>query len=62
MYVRRNIRVGYMLADSWRELGIVAVWSVVVVTLFELAGFTWLVMPVLPVTLIGIAVSLYLLY
>ena len=49
-----------MLADSWWELGIVAVWSIVVVTLFELAGFTALVMPVLPVTLIGIAVSLYL--
>jgi ion channel-forming bestrophin family protein len=60
MYVRRNIRVGYILADSWWELGIVAVWSVVVVTLFEVAGFAALVMPVLPVTLVGIAVSLYL--
>lgn len=49
-----------MLSDSWRELGIVAAWAVVVVILFELAGWTALVMPVLPVTLIGIAVSLYL--
>lgn len=49
-----------MLADSWRELVIIAIWSFLVVTLFELAGWTALVMPVLPVTLIGIAVSLYL--
>ncbi len=49
-----------MLADSWLESGIVAAWSIVVVTLFELAGLTALVMPVLPVTLVGIAVSLYL--
>lgn len=49
-----------MLSESWRELGIVAVWSALVVVLFELAGWTALVMPVLPVTLIGIAVSLYL--
>ncbi len=27
-----------MLADSWLESGIVAAWSLVVVTLFELAG------------------------
>jgi putative membrane protein len=49
-----------MLSESWRELGIVAAWSVLVVILFELAGWSALVMPVLPVTLIGIAVSLYL--
>ena len=49
-----------MLADSWRELTIIALWSLLVVMLFELAGWTGLVMPVLPVTLIGIAVSLYL--
>ena len=60
MYVRRRIRLSYMLSESWRELGIVAFWSVLVVMLFELAGWTALVMPVLPVTLIGIAVSLYL--
>lgn len=60
MYVRRKIRLSHMLADSWRELAIIAIWSVAVVTLFELAGWTALVMPVLPVTLIGIAVSLYL--
>ena len=60
MYVRRRIRFTLMLADSWRELVIVALWSMLVVSLFELAGWTALVMPVLPVTLIGIAVSLYL--
>jgi len=49
-----------MLAESWLVLVIVAVWSFVVVCLHEVFGYTWIVMPVLPVTLVGIAVSLYL--
>ena len=49
-----------MLNDSWPFLGVIAVWSTVIVFLHEIMGYTWLVMPVLPITLIGIAVSLYL--
>ncbi len=59
MYVRRHIRFQYVLAESWAYLILVTVWSITVVCLHEIAGFKWLVMPVLPVTLIGIAVSLY---
>jgi len=48
-----------MLAESWARLFFVLAWSFTVVCLHEIGGYTWLVMPVLPVTLIGIAVSLY---
>jgi putative membrane protein len=41
-------------------LVLVGAWSFAIVCLHEIYGQTWLVMPVLPVTLIGIAVSLYL--
>lgn len=60
MYVRRNIRIRYMLEESWVVLAFAAVWSFIVVYVHEILGYTWIVMPVLPVTLIGIAVSLYL--
>ena len=60
MYVRRNIRINYMLKESWVVLAFAAVWSFIVVYVHEVLGYTWIVMPVLPVTLIGIAVSLYL--
>jgi len=59
MYVRRSIRLKHFLVESWLPLVVVTAWSVVVVVLHNIAGFRWLVMPVLPVTLIGIAVSLY---
>ncbi len=60
MYVRRSFKVPHMLADSCRDLGIVLVWTVLVIVLFEVGGYSALVLPVLPVTLIGIAVSLNL--
>lgn len=59
MYSRRFIRPRYVLAGSWVFLILVTGWSFTVVCLHQMAGFDWLVMPVLPVTLIGIAVSLY---
>ena len=59
MYARRFIRPRDILAGSWAFLILVTAWSFTVVSLHQLAGFHWLVMPVLPVTLVGIAVSLY---
>ncbi len=49
----------HLLVESWPSLVIVTLWSIAVVLMHDVAGFKWLVMPVLPVTLIGIAVSLY---
>jgi putative membrane protein len=60
MYVRRSIKIRHIIEESWVVLVFVAVWSFIAVYLHESLGYTWIVMPVLPVTLIGIAVSLYL--
>lgn len=60
MYARRSIRFKHIIGESWVLLVLVALWSFAVVCLHEIYGHTWIVMPVLPVTLIGIAVSLYL--
>jgi len=54
MYVRRNIRFKYVLVESWGLLLLIFAWSVTVVLLHEIVGFHWLVVPVLPVTLVGI--------
>jgi putative membrane protein len=59
-YVRRRIKIIHVLNDSWPFLVLIAAWSIAIVFFHEIWGFTWLVMPVLPITLIGIAVSLYL--
>ena len=60
MYMRRRFRIRPLLVESWPLILIVSAWSIVVVILHEIVEFTWIVMPVLPVTLIGIAVSLFL--
>jgi putative membrane protein len=60
MYMRRRFRFRPLLIESWPFILIVSAWSIAVVILHEVVEFTWIVMPVLPVTLIGIAVSLYL--
>ena len=59
MYARRFIRPRDILAGSWAFVVLATAWSFTVVSLHQMAGFHWLVMPVLPVTLVGIAVSLY---
>lgn len=59
MYMRRNIRLKHVVVESWGLLLLVLAWSFAVVFMHEISGFHWLVVPVLPVTLVGIAVSLY---
>jgi putative membrane protein len=60
MYSRRRFRFRPLPVESWPLILIVSAWSIAVVILHEIVEFTWIVMPVLPVTLIGIAVSLFL--
>jgi putative membrane protein len=60
MYVRRNIRLKHVLIESWGLLFLLLAWSFVVVFLHKMADFSWLVVPVLPVTLVGIAVSFFI--
>ncbi len=59
MYIRRRVRLNFELLEAWMPVVIVTVWSTAVVCLHTIAGLEWLATPVLPVTLVGIAVSLY---
>jgi putative membrane protein len=60
MYVRRTISFRHLFNDSWRHIVLVAAWSLLVVYLHEIQGLTMISVPIVPVSTIGIAVSLYL--
>ncbi len=60
MYVRRGINARHLFHDSWPFLIGVTLWSALVVYLNEFLGLHFLSIPIMPVTTIGIAVSLYL--
>ncbi len=60
MYIRRKIRFKYIWNDSWKFLLGMACWSTVVVYIYEFQGYKQIDIPILPVTTIGVAVSLYL--
>lgn len=60
MYVRRGISIRHVLRDSWFLLTVAFGLSVLVYLLHSIFGFDALELPALPVTTIGIVVSLYL--
>lgn len=60
MYVRRTISFRHLFNDSWRHIVLVAAWSLIVVYVHEIQGLTMISVPIIPVSTIGIAVSLYL--
>jgi len=60
MYVRRGISAGRLFRGSWPFLLGASIWSAIVVYLNEYLGLHFLSIPVTPITVIGIAVSLYL--
>lgn len=60
MYIRGGIRARHLFYDSWRFVVIATIWSTFIVTLYEIVGIELLAIPILPVSTIGIAVSLYL--
>lgn len=59
MYLSTRLQVRPLLREALVPVIVTATWSVTVVYLHEVANFKWIVLPVLPVTLVGIAVSLY---
>ncbi|MGI9402545.1 MAG: bestrophin family protein [Rhizobiaceae bacterium] len=59
MYVSRQIQIQPIIREALVPVIVAAAWALTVVFLHEFAGFDWIVLPVLPVTLVGIAVSLY---
>lgn len=60
MYLRPGIRPKHLFHNSWRFVLLITLWSTLVVYVHEFRDFEAIGMPILPVTTIGIAVSLYL--
>lgn len=60
MYVRRGISFWHLFQDSWRFLALIFLWSGLIVYLHEILGYTFIAIPMAPITIVGIAVSLYL--
>jgi len=60
MYVRRHIRFRLLFEESWRFLLVVALWSALVVYIHDFLSFGLISIPIIPLSTIGIAVSLYL--
>lgn len=59
MYVSNRIQFRPLIWEVLFPIIVATGWSLLVVYLHEFLGLKWLVLPVLPVTLVGIAVSLY---
>lgn len=59
MYVSKRIQFRYLIWEALVPIIIATLWSLTAVYLHSFAGQKWVVLPVLPVTLVGIAVSLY---
>ena len=59
MYVSNRIQYRHLIWEALVPIVIATLWSLTVVYLHVFAGLNWVVLPVLPVTLVGIAVSLY---
>jgi putative membrane protein len=60
MYIRRTIRFKLIFDDSWRFLLIIGLWSALIVYMHDFMGYGLIAVPMLPLSTIGIAVSLYL--
>jgi len=60
MYVRHGIRFWHLFQDSWRFLVLIILWSGLIVYLHEIRGYSFIAIPMAPITIVGIAVSLYL--
>ena len=59
MYVSNRIQYRHLIWEALVPIVIATLWSLTVVYLHVFVGLNWVVLPVLPVTLVGIAVSLY---
>lgn len=59
MYIRRNFPFKGVIRFSGGHVVWLSLWATIPVLLYELAGLTWLSLPWLPLSIIGIAVAFY---
>ena len=59
MYAARNLSVSFILRFAWKPLLIFTLYSLLVTILYEVAGFTFLALPFVPISLLGTAVAFY---
>lgn len=59
MYVSKQIQFQSLIWEALLPIIVTTAWCLIVVYLHDLEDLKWFILPVLPVTLVGIAVSLY---
>lgn len=60
MYVQRVFDPITLIVFNWRQIALMAAYSTAIVVLYEYMEWEWLMIPWVPLTLIGIAVAFYL--
>lgn len=59
MYTARNLSAHLIFRLAWGPLLVFVVYATIVTLLYELAGFTFLALPFVPISLLGTAVAFY---
>lgn len=60
MHIKRKIKFSLLFEDSWHFLTIIGLWSAFIIYLHDYVGLGIIAMPIIPLSTLGIAVSLYL--
>jgi putative membrane protein len=59
MYTARKLSLHFVIRFAWKPLMMFSVYAIVIVCLYELAGFHFLALPFVPIGLVGTAVAFY---
>ena len=59
MYTARNLSPSFILRFAWKPLLVFFLYASVITLLYELANFTFLALPFVPISLLGTAVAFY---
>lgn len=59
MYAARNLSFRFVLSFAWKPLLVFFIYATIITCLYELAGFTFLALPFVPISLVGTAVAFY---
>lgn len=59
MYAARNLSFRFVLSFAWKPLLVFFIYASIITCLYELAGFKFLALPFVPISLVGTAVAFY---